>query len=95
MTAFDIAANIALFLTERKGSCLATWKGKLSAAEQRALFGSYLGKGNFIINGSDESVTYWITVGFGGDYDETVYTLARLSELAQVKANTRQAARSV
>lgn len=95
MNAFDIAANIALFLTERKGSCLATWKGKLSAAEQRALFGAYLGKGNFVINGAAEAITYWVTVGFGGDYDETEYTFARLSELAQPKAKDAQAARSV
>lgn len=95
MTAFDIAANIALFLTERKGSCLATWKGKLSAAEQRSLFGAYLGKGNFIINGAAEAIAYWITVGFGGDYDETEYTFARMAALAVPKANSRQAARSV
>ena len=32
----DHAASLALFLTEKTGSCLATWKGKLPAADQRA-----------------------------------------------------------
>lgn len=38
----DIHARLALFLTGETGSCLKDWKGKLSGAEQIALFGKKL-----------------------------------------------------
>ena len=41
----DYAANLALFLLERTGSIFATWTGRLSANEQRELFGRAIGKG--------------------------------------------------
>ncbi len=67
----DYAANLALFLTEKTGSCLKTWKGKLPAAEQRALFGRFLGKGTIEIDGAAETLVHWVTVCFGQDYDVT------------------------
>ena len=67
----DYAANLAIFLTERKGSCLATWQGRLSAAEQRALFGQYLGKGLIVIDGADETIEHHRTVCFGMDSECT------------------------
>ncbi|MBU3721259.1 MAG: hypothetical protein FGM22_11060 [Burkholderiaceae bacterium] len=63
----DYAANLALFLTERKGSCLATWSGRLPADEQRALFGRFLGKGKIWIDGAAETVEHWRKTGFGLD----------------------------
>jgi hypothetical protein len=64
-------AALALFLTERKGSCLATWSGRLSATEQRALFGQFLGKGTIEIDGAAETLVHWVSVCFGQDYDVT------------------------
>lgn len=66
----DYAANLALFLTERKGSPLAVWTGKLSAAEQRALFGRFIGKGTIVIDGTEETVCNRVKVCFGLDSDD-------------------------
>jgi hypothetical protein len=71
MNKFDIVANIAHFLQERKGSPLASWSGKLTAKEQRALFGAFLGKGTIRIDGEYETVEHFVKVGFGQDYDVT------------------------
>jgi hypothetical protein len=67
----DYAANLAVFLTERKGSCLNTWFGRMTAAEQRALFGRFLGKGTLFIDGVEETVEHYRTVGFGFDSECT------------------------
>jgi hypothetical protein len=72
MAKTDTPAALALFLTERKGSCLATWSGRLPAAEQRALLGRFLGKGKIWIDGTAETVEHWRTVGFGLDGECTV-----------------------
>ena len=69
--ATDHAASLALFLTEKTGSCLATWKGKLPAADQRALFGRFIGKGTLEIDGTAETLVHWVSVCFGQDYDVT------------------------
>lgn len=66
----DFAANLALFLTEKTGSCLGTWKGKMTAQEQRQLFGKYLGRGKVTINGLEERVTHTIKIAYGNDYDD-------------------------
>lgn len=71
MNKFDAVANIAHFLQEKKGSVLATWEGKLTAKEQRALFGAFLGKGLIRINGATENVKHIKMVGFGQDYEYT------------------------
>lgn len=67
----NYAANLALFLTERTGSCFNVWKGRLSAAEQKALFGRFLGKGTIEIDGANETLLHWVSVCFGQDYDVT------------------------
>lgn len=67
----DYAANLALFLTEKKGSALAQWRGKMTADQQRQLFGRFLGKGMLYINGAEETIEHVVTVGFGLDYDVT------------------------
>lgn len=65
----DRAANLALFLLDRKGSVFARWAGRLSAAEQRALFGRFLGKGTIIIDGAQETLKHSRKVCFGLDFD--------------------------
>jgi hypothetical protein len=67
----DYAANLALFLTDRKGSCLKTWSGHMPAAEQRVLFGRFLGKGKLWIDGAAETIEHHRKVGFGFDSDCT------------------------
>lgn len=66
----DYAANLALFLVEKTGSVLKTWKGKLTAAEQRNLFGRNIGKGTIVINGEEETIANRVVVCFGHDYDD-------------------------
>ena len=68
----DYAANLALFLTERRGSPLAVWKGRLSAAEQRSLIGRVVGRGTFVIDGASERIEHWVSVCFGTDADTTL-----------------------
>lgn len=65
----DYAASLALFLTEKKGKATAKWEGKMTAAEQRALFGQVLGKGTIEIDGTEETVAMGVKTGFGADYD--------------------------
>ena len=67
----DRAANLAIFLTEKTGSCLNTWCGKMAAAEQRELLGRFLGKGTVCVNGADETVKHTVKVCFGLDHEVT------------------------
>lgn len=67
----DYAANLAIFLTEKTGSCLGTWRGKMTAAEQRNLFGRAVGKGTIVIDGAAETLVHFVKVCFGQDYDVT------------------------
>jgi len=71
MTKFEAAANIAFFLQERTDSVCGKWEGKLTAKEQRDLFGMFLGKGMLYIDGTKETVQHIVKTGFGGDYEST------------------------
>ena len=66
----DYAANLALFLLEKTGSVLGTFKGRMKAKDQRALFGRFIGKGKIIINGEDETICNRVKVCFGLDWDD-------------------------
>lgn len=65
----DYAANLALFLLEKVGTVLGCWGGKMKAAEQRALFGRYIGKGLIVIDGENETIANHVKVCFGLDCD--------------------------
>lgn len=67
----DYAANLAAFLLANTGSIYNSWSGRMSAADQRLVFGQYLGKGRIYISGSDERVEHWVKVCFGLDSDMT------------------------
>lgn len=67
----DYAANLALFLQEKTGTIFGEWDGRMTAAEQRALFGRFLGKGRLCINGLSETVEHYVKVCFGTDSDCT------------------------
>ena len=65
----DYASNLALFLLEKTGSVLGRFSERMKAADQRALFGRYIGKGRIVIDGTQETIANQVTVGFGQDYD--------------------------
>lgn len=67
----DYAASLAFFLLEKTGTVLGAWSGRMTAAEQRALFGRFLGKGKLWIDGSDETIEHHVKVCFGTDSDCT------------------------
>ena len=66
----DYAANLAFFLLAKTGNICGTFAGHMSAAEQRALFGRFLGKGAIVIDGERETVCNRVKVCFGLDYDD-------------------------
>ena len=70
MTKFEYATNLAFFLMEKTGSVVGTFEGKMTAAEQRALFGAFLGKGKICIDGEKETICNRVRVAFGMDCDD-------------------------
>ncbi len=73
----DYAAALALFLTTRTGSPLGNWSGRMTAAEQRALFGRNIGKGTIVIDGTAETIANRVKVCFGLDTDDRNVTAWR------------------
>jgi hypothetical protein len=67
----DYAANLALFLLQETGSIYNSWEGRMTAKQQREIFGQYLGKGKIYISGSCERVEHWVKVCFGHDSECT------------------------
>jgi hypothetical protein len=65
----DYAANQGIFLSLNCGSCFAVWTGRMKAADQRKLFGRFLGKGTVVIDGNNENTFHIRTVCFGTDFD--------------------------
>jgi hypothetical protein len=68
-TPTDYAANLAFFLLEKTGSVSGAWQGRMTAADQRKLFGQFLGKGLIVIDGRTEQVQHIVKVCFGLDWD--------------------------
>ncbi len=66
----DYAAQLALFLQEKTGSIFGRWSGKMSAAEQKSLFGMFIGKGTIIIDGELELICNRVKIAFGLDYED-------------------------
>lgn len=71
MTKYEASANMALFLLEKTGSIYGTYRGTLPASVQRAMFGTFLGKGRLTIDGSTETLTHTVKRCFGQDYEQT------------------------
>lgn len=70
-TRFERITDIGLFLTMRTGTCTGRWEGRMRAAEQRALFGRFFGKGTLTIDGATERIQHCVTRCFGLDYEFT------------------------
>lgn len=66
----EYASNLALFLLEKTGSVTGCYASRMTAAEQRALFGQYLGKGRIVIDGKNETICNRVKVCFGLDFDD-------------------------
>lgn len=66
------AAALALFLLEETGSVLGCWSGRMTAKDQRALFGQFIGRGTIIIDGDKETIVNRVKVcfGLGLDHDD-------------------------
>lgn len=71
MNKYEAAANLAFFLQERTGSVCGKWNGTLTAKEQRAVFGTFHGKGMLSIDGAKETIEHSVKRGFGGDFEQT------------------------
>lgn len=67
----DRAANVAMFLISKTSNVHATWHGTIPAAQQRELFGRYLGKGQIWIDGTKETIEHYRKVCFGLDSECT------------------------
>lgn len=74
----DFAASLALFLLDKTGSVFGQWSGKLSAKDQRNLFGRFIGKGKIVIDGHTETICNRVKVCFGQDWDDRNVTTWRL-----------------
>jgi hypothetical protein len=67
----DYAANLSHFLMANGQSIFGKVSVKIKAADQRALFGRFLGKGSIFISGETEELSHWVKVAFGQDIDCT------------------------
>lgn len=70
MKKFEYAANLAAFVLEKTGSIYGCCAVRMNAAEQRALFGRFIGKGRIVIDGEAETICNRVKVCFGLDYDD-------------------------
>jgi len=66
----EIIGALAIFLMEKAGSVWGTWEGRMLAADQRALFGRFIGKGVIVIDGQKETIHNRVKVCFGLDSDD-------------------------
>ena len=69
----DYAAKLALFLLEKTGSVFGEVFKRMTATEQRELFGQFIGKGTIVINGAEETICNQVKVCFGLDSDRRNY----------------------
>lgn len=70
MDKWDMIANLTQFVLKETGSVYGTVSRRMTAKEQRAMFGRFLGKGKIIINGQEETICNRVKVCFGLDYDD-------------------------
>jgi hypothetical protein len=61
----DRAAAMAIFLLDNTDSIYGCWAGNMKAADQRILFGRFVGKGLIIISGDTETVGHSVSICFG------------------------------
>lgn len=64
----DRAAALAFFLMDQDESVTGRWSGRLTAADQRALFGMVVGRGRLVVDGAREEVSMIISACYGMDF---------------------------
>jgi hypothetical protein len=70
----DRAGFLALVLTEATGTPNGYIESRMTANEQRAVFGRALGRGVIQIDGFKAEISMRVKVCFGTDYDERKHT---------------------
>lgn len=70
---FEVAAAIGFFLQENGLGLWDRWEGRMSADDQRHLFGVKLGKGRIAIDGDTETVTHYYKTCYGQNREASVY----------------------
>lgn len=83
----DPAANLAAFLLLNTGSIYGTWRGAMPAAAQRKLFGRYFGRGTLVLDGAAETISRFVTVCFGLDFERVDFV--RLVDLPMIAATAK------
>lgn len=73
----DYAAKLAIFLTNKVSTPLGQYRARMTAAQQRELFGRVIGRGTIVIDGENETVRNRVKVCFGADYDDRNITAWR------------------
>lgn len=69
----DRVGALAMFVLKNTGSVHGEWVGRMSATDQRALFGRMVGKGRISVDGSDETVSMSVTTGYTGHLRDTIF----------------------
>ena len=69
---YDKAERVRSFLeAQDHGRGAYTWSGRMSAEQQRQLFGEYLGRGRILIDWNRGTIEHIIKVCFGADSHTT------------------------
>jgi len=63
--------NLAAFILANTGNLWGRWSGHMKAADQRFLFGRFLGRGRITIDSEEELILHSRSVCFGLDRDTT------------------------
>ena len=70
MTNMQIAENVRDHMEAQDG-CEYTWTGKMTAAQQREMFGQYLGKGTILIDYREGEIDHIVRTCFGTNGETT------------------------
>ena len=79
---YEVITNAAHFLMAQGLSIHGTWRGRMRAADQRKLFGVFLGKGTIVIDGEAETVAHRYKTCFGLDSETSVWLDCRRGTIA-------------
>ena len=71
MNEYTICENLAFYLLEKTGTVNGIVSTRMTAADQRTLFGRFIGKGIIKIDGLNSTISHIRKVCFGLDYDVT------------------------
>lgn len=82
--------NLAMFLHDKLGDVTGKWQGRLTAGEQKSIFGSSrFGKALLQIDGGKETVKTKVTRGFGQDADVQTYSWKELTTNSSKRLSAR------